>query len=600
MASIYSATSSTGWKLRLDYTSTQDRETNRSTVVCQLYVYDGTGYSRNEYPNEAYYKICGRKVYQTYHFQEVGWKKLGTRSISVSHDADGQGKVTLSAEWCSESAGSAYTPYRLSLSKTVTLPTIPRASGLKYSTMTLGKEAKLTIVKKNRNFRHRVTFTLGKTTERITSETAETQLRWTPPLTLAKELTQACSGKGKLCIVTYDRGKELGRQEYSVTVYVPETIKPTASVQVEVVEDSLVPPDWTEAVKGKSRLRFTVDAAGTYGASVARGMFLCGRQKTEGLHGTTAVLKEAGQLVPKATVTDSRGRSTSVEGAPITVYDWYVPIIRSSRVERCREDGTPFADGTSISVLCTAECAPINGRNSVTVRMRARQAGGQWSGYNTLENGVASVWPGFAAAASYEVEIEVCDALGGRKTVQYTVPTVAVALHLKQGGRGAAFGKYCEGEGLEVSWPARFYQNVEVGGQLQLRDPMAFFEAAGLLEKKVVNIRPAAGKGYTTEWTRQSTRMLPAWGIVLVNAAVRITLTEKIPAATWMPIGQLESDPPVGMCAASVYAASENPRRYMGMVNSDGAVGIRPNTDMPASGYTLYLSAAYCVKGESI
>ena len=600
MASIYSATSSTGWKLRLDYTSTQDRESNRSTVTCQLYVYDGTGYSRNEYPNEAYYKICGRKVYQTYHFQDKGWYKLGTRSILVSHDADGQGKVTLSGEWCSENAGAAYTPYRLSLSKTVTLPTIPRASGLKFSAMTLGKETKLTVVKKHRNFRHQVSFTLGKTTERITGETGETQLVWTPPLTLAKELTQARSGKGKLCIVTYDGGKELARQEYSVTVYIPETIKPTASVQVEIVQDSSVPQNWTEAVKGKSRLRFTINAAGTYGATVARGAFLFGGQKAEGLHGTTGVLQETGKLVPKATVTDSRGRSTSVEGKTITVYDWYVPMIRSSRVDRCREDGTPSADGTSICVLCTAECAPINGRNSVTVRMRTRQAGGQWGGYNTLENGVVSVWPGFAATASYEVEIEVCDALGGRKTVRYTVPTVAVALHLKQGGRGAAFGKYCEGEGLEVSWPARFYQDVEVGGQLHLHDPMAFIKAAGLLEKKVVRILPAAGKGYTTEWTRQSTQILPAWGIVLVNAAVRITTTEKIPAATLMKIGQLESDPPVGLCAAAVYAASENPRRYMGLVNSDGAVEIRPNTDMPASGYTLYLSAAYCVKGESI
>lgn len=45
MASIYGAVSATGWRLRLDYTVSQDAAANRSTLALALYIYDGTGES---------------------------------------------------------------------------------------------------------------------------------------------------------------------------------------------------------------------------------------------------------------------------------------------------------------------------------------------------------------------------------------------------------------------------------------------------------------------------------------------------------------------------------------------------------------------------
>ena len=48
MASIYGAVSATGWRLRLDYTVSQDAAANRSTLALALYIYDGTGESYNQ------------------------------------------------------------------------------------------------------------------------------------------------------------------------------------------------------------------------------------------------------------------------------------------------------------------------------------------------------------------------------------------------------------------------------------------------------------------------------------------------------------------------------------------------------------------------
>lgn len=60
MASIYGAVSATGWRLRLDYTVSQDPAENRSTLALALYIYDGTGESYNQAANSCRY-ICRGK-----------------------------------------------------------------------------------------------------------------------------------------------------------------------------------------------------------------------------------------------------------------------------------------------------------------------------------------------------------------------------------------------------------------------------------------------------------------------------------------------------------------------------------------------------------
>ena len=60
MASIYGAVSATGWRLRLDYTVSQDAAENRSTLVLALYIYDGTGLSYNQDAGSCRYVLQGK------------------------------------------------------------------------------------------------------------------------------------------------------------------------------------------------------------------------------------------------------------------------------------------------------------------------------------------------------------------------------------------------------------------------------------------------------------------------------------------------------------------------------------------------------------
>lgn len=114
MASIYGAVSATGWRLRLDYTVSQDAAENRSTLALALYIYDGTGESYNQAANSCRYVLQGKTVYHPYRYEKKGWYQLGSGSVTVDHRADGSGSAALSAAWYSGFT-SQWTPASLSV-----------------------------------------------------------------------------------------------------------------------------------------------------------------------------------------------------------------------------------------------------------------------------------------------------------------------------------------------------------------------------------------------------------------------------------------------------------------------------------------------------
>lgn len=113
------------WQLRLDYTITQDEPTYSSKIVCTLYVKPGSAGGYNLENESAYYVICGKKTYKTYEFNSTDWVKLGSRTITVKHEVDGSKEYELSASWVSDNKTN-YTPAKISVAKTITLPKINR------------------------------------------------------------------------------------------------------------------------------------------------------------------------------------------------------------------------------------------------------------------------------------------------------------------------------------------------------------------------------------------------------------------------------------------------------------------------------------------
>ena len=234
MASIYGAVSATGWRLRLDYTVSQDAAANRSTLALALYIYDGTGESYNQAANSCRYILQGKTVYHPYRYEKKGWYQLGSGSMTVDHRADGSGSAALSAAWYSGFT-SQWTPGSLSVSQTVTLPVIPRASMLQAGAMTLGQSGTITVQRADAGFTHKIDYQIGSTHGAVCGKTGETRVTWMPPLSLAEEITDAVAGDCVLTATTYSGSSVVGTSSCTIKLYVPEEVKPTASLTVRVL-----------------------------------------------------------------------------------------------------------------------------------------------------------------------------------------------------------------------------------------------------------------------------------------------------------------------------------------------------------------------------
>lgn len=443
MASIYGAVSATGWRLRLDYTVSQDAAENRSTLALALYIYDGTGESYNQAANSCRYVLQGKTVYHPYRYEKKGWYQLGSGSVTVDHRADGSGSAALSAAWYSGFT-SQWTPASLSVAQTVALPVIPRASGLQAGDMTLGQSGTITVQRADAGFTHKIDYQIGSTHGAVCGKTGETRVTWMPPLSLAEEITDAVAGDCVLTATTYSGSSVVGTSSCTIKLYVPEEVKPTASLAAQVVNDNAVIAGWGVWVRGYSRLGFQVTAAGVRGSSVRSCRMQFAGQTVEGLTGETGIIRQAGTFTPEVRVTDSRGRWTTAAGQAVEVLPYANPTLTARLLGRCDADGVLQDDGDCVKVACTGGCASVGGHNAVTVRYRLRPVGGSYGGYTVLENGQEQVIQGVLKTASYELELSAVDALGSVRTVEYAIPTAAVAVHLAQGGTAVGVGKYAE------------------------------------------------------------------------------------------------------------------------------------------------------------
>ena len=471
MPSIYGAASNHGWRLRLDYTLTPNPEDNTTIIDQQLYIYfvlagDGAP-SYNLNANSAWYSIGDSGViYKTFRFTATGWYKWGERTVTVPHNPDGTGTVTLSAQWNRGSIMvSSWTPVSLSVGDTVTLPAIDRAAAMTVPDLTVGSAATLT-VSPIPGTTHAVTYVFGGASGTAVSATDGAALRWTPPEALCDQLPTATAGTGTLTLHTYRSGTEIGHRDYPFTLYLPETVRPTASLSVAADNsDSGLPVSWTIAVQGRSRLAYTVTAQPGRGATVQSVTFRWGSQTAAGASGTTARLTEAGSLPCTAVVTDSRGRSATATAA-LTVWEYAAPSLPLAEVRRCNAAAVEDEEGAYLRFRARGGCTSLGGRNTVTLTARYRPSGGTWSTAVTLTPDTARLVGGtLSAETTYEAEITAADTAGDRRSILVTVPTARVALHLRPGGRGVGVGKYAESDAFECALPAVFTGGVTVDGK---------------------------------------------------------------------------------------------------------------------------------------
>lgn len=510
MASIYGGKSN-GWQLRLDYSSAQNQAKNQSTITLDLWIYDGTGYSQNESSNEAYYILQGTKVWHPYYYSSTGWYKLGSKTITVDHNSDGSKTVTLSASWdCG--FDSAYTPRTLSVSGSVTLPTIPRAATLSYGSMTMGTAATIKITPPVSGATSTITYKFGSASGTIVTKTSAASVSWTPPTSLAAQIPNSASGTGTMTVETYSGSTKLGSRAYTVTISVPSTMTPTLTV---AISDPTGRADtYGGYIQSKSRLKVELTAAGVQGSTIKSyaikvGDILSATSDTA----TSGYLTASGSLTVTASATDSRGRTKTVTQT-VTVTPYVSPTISALAVVRCKANGTEDPTGAYAKATFSGAITALGGKNTATYRVETRETGTEtWSTVATAAAGQYSptdVSVVFAAAANkkYDVRMVAVDAFESLASSNRFLPAAYTSMHIADSMGSVGIGRLCDKEDtFQVGLAASFDEPVELGKGLAQPLPV---ESGGTGVATLAELLAALGvkdyiieQGISGNWTYQ-------------------------------------------------------------------------------------------------
>ena len=472
MASIYSGTNR-GWQLRLDWSITgQSINDNTSTLSLDLWIYDGTGYSRNEDANQAYYILQGEKRWNPYYYSTTGWYKLGSKSITVGHNADGTGSVTLSAEWdCGWD--SAYTPRHLSLSEAVTLTTIPRASSVSISGDTLGKEVAISISRASSGFTHKLYYSCGSISWAWIASDVGTSYSWTPPVSLAQQAPNAASVAVTLIVETYNGSTYIGVATAQVALAVPSNVVPTLSVVTS--DPTKVSATYGGYVQLRSKLKVDLTASGAQGSTIkAYSIKLSDIYAVAAASGTTDYLPTAGALTLTCSVTDSRGRTTT-KTQTITVLAYSKPAISDISAARCNQDGTANRMGDYGKVTFSGAITPLSNKNTAAYSVQYREVGAEiWSHAGSAAAGnyaPAGAYVVFAADKSkrYEVRVVATDAFESIGSAVRDLPAAYALLHHAKHLLSMGIGRLCDKvNALQVGLKAYFDEDVEISGELKV------------------------------------------------------------------------------------------------------------------------------------
>ena len=259
------------------------------------------------------------------------------------------------------------------------------------------------------------------------------------------------------------------------TVTLNSSIKPSLSISNLAEADSgMIAKNWGVFVQGKSKLSFhlgwsypsPIPASSTLTATTNGQTFT-----TTSMGGsadyTTSALSSSGSKSVSASITDSRGRTTTAS-ASYTVYAYSKPSITNAVVERCLQNGTLSDTGTYLKYSFASTISSCNGHNTATYQLgyRVKGSNNAYTYVNISNNATNVVLSGvtFSASSSYDIQFRVTDAFNEVVWEDESIGSGFRLVHYNKSKKALALGKSSEATGdnklLEVALPTTISENV--------------------------------------------------------------------------------------------------------------------------------------------
>lgn len=473
MATVNYSTTAGGLKLIAVCDHTQNISANTSTVTVTLQLQHGEFYASAL--SGSYLSVAGNK---TAYSKSISWgggsttTTLSTKTVTVSHNANGAGSCRIIGTFVLNGSYGSTSIGTMTIDQTLTLPTIPRSSGLTVvSAANTGTSITATITPANSTFKHRLQYKVGATvfhtSEYIpagtTSYTYEIPHSWFP---------STDGGTLVISLYTYNSsGTEIASTYKLVTMTVPASLKPSISSFTASVASGGLNGLY---VQGKSSAKLSVVASASAGSSIKSYAFSGANisLSTTNNTATTSVIQAKDTVTYKVKVTDYRNRS--VEGTVnIYVYPYSTPTISSVTALRCTSDGTLSDSGTYIKYNINSSYSPVNGNNTRTITVAYSSNGGtSYSDPTTIQaetntsSSVSGVYGGgvFAIASAYVIKFTIKDKYVTTPPTEVKIASASRPINISKTGKGVAIGGMSTKNEFEVSMNADFNNNVNIDG----------------------------------------------------------------------------------------------------------------------------------------
>ena len=452
----------------------QDTVNNRSTVNLQARL-----------RTNSYASVTGVTAPMTIHVDGDGEivnasVNIGTNSslpifgkdYVVNHDGNGNKTVNISFKVDINAGG--YGSATVSLS--IPLPQIHRASDVSAATGTIGSAMTINISRKNSAFTHTVKYSFGSKSGTIATNVG-TSCSWTPPNDLAKVISNATSGLGGIIVDTYSGSTKIGSKTAQLILNVPTSMTPslgsiTLTDSNTAVKNLLNTANTFAEIVSDIKVAFN-SATGVQGSTITdyHAEIVNKNQSTNANNGNLGLMKWNGSAQVKAWVVDSRGRSSNAVTTNITVLEYFLPTLTFTAV---RGDTNQSSD--KIVVSRTAKIAPLKignvQKNSFKLSFKTAPfgtttytadtgAGVNDKVTNTLTNSKATLSGTFDIGKSYEVYGVLEDALTSSGTVK-APPVSPEKMVMGMAETAVSFGKYPENaNAVDSDWVFK-YKNKDI------------------------------------------------------------------------------------------------------------------------------------------
>ena len=241
-----------------------------------------------------------------------------------------------------------------------------------------GSATTININRASSSFTHTITYSFSGLTGTIATKTSSTSIGWTIPTSFYKKIPDAKSGVVTINCQTFNGNTSIGTSSTTANVFVINS-EPTVDATIKDVNATTVAltGNSDKMVKYFSNAEVHVTATAKNSAKIRGRRITCGN-KTSILPTDILYNIESGTFV--ATCNDTRGFS-----ATKTITKELVEYIKLAITDISLERPTTTSNTVNASIRGNYFNQNFGAsNNTLTIRFRYKQSGGEWSSYTTL------------------------------------------------------------------------------------------------------------------------------------------------------------------------------------------------------------------------